>query len=250
MRESLDEALAKHKQREQRQAHEAAHQRGLTTEAEGLMLHLCSSSVKGPAGRTGYKGVYRRGANHEKPYAVTAFSGGASQHLGYYTTDVEGAVAYARFVDNVIADFLSEASSESNDDVQLPSSSLHPPPRAPSTSRGARKRSMEPSALATKRHSVHTDQAPPSAADDLATAPTCTICLDELDSTQRWGTTPCGHSFHEACLRTWVTDTKATPNNVTGLDTGNAWTNKGCPECRYRLVASTRRMMAVDATSQ
>ena len=68
----------------------------LVTEADGLRLHLACTRYPS---RTGYKGVsYHPTASKKKPFCVVVRPEGTglAQHVGYFATPVEAAVAYAR----------------------------------------------------------------------------------------------------------------------------------------------------------
>jgi len=68
----------------------------LVTEADGLRLHLACTRYPS---RTGYKGVsYHPTASKRKPFCVVVRPEGTglAQHVGYFATPVEAAVAYAR----------------------------------------------------------------------------------------------------------------------------------------------------------
>jgi len=61
-------------------------------EAEGLRLHLSSSSA------TGYKGVSKGEGGNLGRFRAQTYTGGESSHLGFFDTAVDAAVAYARSV--------------------------------------------------------------------------------------------------------------------------------------------------------
>ncbi|EOD28286.1 hypothetical protein EMIHUDRAFT_114210 [Emiliania huxleyi CCMP1516] len=62
----------------------------VATEAEGLRLHLSSSS------NTGYTGVFQHASGHRSRFQAQHRVGGRKVSLGYFDSAVEAAVAYAR----------------------------------------------------------------------------------------------------------------------------------------------------------
>jgi len=95
MSSSLEEFQASKKEAAARAVKEAESQllrRGVQKEIDGVLLHLsCKNS-------TGYKGVsYKPAAHPSKPYHATGPQP-EGRHLGYFTTAVGAARAYARFI--------------------------------------------------------------------------------------------------------------------------------------------------------
>lgn len=61
---------------------------------------------------------------------------------------------------------------------------------------------------------------PPSktATDTATPPPTCSVCLENYSDGDTQVALPCGHNFHEDCIRTWLGQYKRT-----------------CPVCRHEL---------------
>ena len=89
-------------------------------------------------------------------------------------------------------------------------------------------------------------------ADDKAC--TCPVCQDELEpagycihprnerdaSVQPWGVTPCGHTYHYACLHAWRQEV------MRKADEASQPAQFLCPVCRHSLPKSMQRMMRND----
>ena len=66
---------------------------------------------------------------------------------------------------------------------------------------------------------------------------------EDLDGSERWGTTPCNHSYHHVCLHEWMTHDSPLGVADEASDSVVLKQQKGCPECRSRLAATMSRMM-------
>jgi len=149
----------------------------LVAEAEGMALHLSSKSS------TGYAGVYHKKGSRTKPYRVFSprEENRKRQLLGYFSTAVEAAVCYARFVQQEALDaengYATATSPEGQSDNEQPGEvpSVQPklstaslsPPLASSFGLSAIPNLPVPLSLVTVSDSV--SQAPAAAA--LLTAP-------------------------------------------------------------------------------
>ena len=72
----------------------------------------------------------------------------------------------------------------------------------------------------------------------------CSICQETCEPKQSWDVTPCGHAFHQECLRRWVAY-----RAKEAADAHKVVPQPTCPDCRHPLSSSRFRLFGCHGTT-